>query len=150
LNFREGPSLREEVISVLDFGSEQIAIGRTPNGFWILLSVDGKTGWSFALWLRPLEGDLEDLPIVDDNLVYPIRNMRVRNGPGFDFDVIGLIRVRQKVEVIGQSEDGKWILIKFGEGETGWSYKYWYRDRITLRRLGELPVVEQPTAQGQP
>ncbi len=68
--------------------------------------------------------------------------INVRNGPGTDYDSIGVLIAGQEVAAYGRSAGGSWILVAYAgvaEG-TGWVYS----PLVTLLRGGDLPVVEPP------
>jgi hypothetical protein len=68
--------------------------------------------------------------------------INVRNGPGTDYDSIGVLIAGQEVAAYGRSAGGSWIQVAYpgvAEG-SGWVYS----PLVTLLRGGDLPVVEPP------
>ena len=68
--------------------------------------------------------------------------INVRNGPGTDYDSIGVLIAGQEVAAYGRSAGGSWIQIAYAgvAGGVGWIYS----PLVTLLRGGDLPVVEPP------
>ena len=46
--------------------------------------------------------------------------LRMRSGPGTDFEVLVLLAEGQEVNVLGRDEAGEWLKISLGSGEEGW------------------------------
>lgn len=68
--------------------------------------------------------------------------INVRNGPGTDYDSIGVLIAGQEVAAYGRSAGGSWIQVAYAgvpEG-VGWVYS----PLVTLLRGGDLAVVEPP------
>jgi GH25 family lysozyme M1 (1,4-beta-N-acetylmuramidase)/uncharacterized protein YgiM (DUF1202 family) len=52
-----------------------------------------------------------------------VQALNVREGPGTDFNVVGLLTLNQIVNEIGKTADGSWIQIRRdSDGLTGWCY----------------------------
>lgn len=68
--------------------------------------------------------------------------INVRNGPGTDYDSIGVLIAGQVVPALGRSAGGSWIQVKYAgvAGGVGWIYSH----LVTLIEGGDLPVVEPP------
>ena len=84
-------------------------------------------------------------------MAVPRGNLRVRSGPGTNFDIITVITPEDEVEVIGRTEAGDWVLIALDLGF------YWtFTEILTLDGPVErLPVVDpttvvQPEAEAEP
>ncbi len=70
-------------------------------------------------------------------------DLNIRDGPGIDYAVLGLLRVGQSAEVTGVSADWGWWQIRFtgAADERGWvSARY-----VSVENTGDVPVV-QPTS----
>jgi uncharacterized protein YraI len=65
--------------------------------------------------------------------------MRLRAGPGENFDRVGGVAYGAEVTVIGRNQDGSWIQVVTAEGVQGWSAAEWYT--ITQGSLSEVPVT---------
>lgn len=149
LNFRQYPDLNASRMMVLPFQSTYLVTGRSSDGNWAQLNVEGVVGWAAVEYLS-FTGDFSDLPILGGQshsmplegiLAYPLANMRVRSGPGFQYPRIDGIGWGQIITVLGQSDDGLWLQIGYANGKIGWSYKRWYRQVSDNSRLPrELPL----------
>jgi pSer/pThr/pTyr-binding forkhead associated (FHA) protein len=69
-------------------------------------------------------------------------DLNVREGPGQEYPVLGLLPVNTQVEVTGKNSDGSWwqIVYPSGSAERGWIYAPFTRPSNT----GNVPVVETP------
>jgi SH3-like domain-containing protein len=67
--------------------------------------------------------------------------VNVRNGPGTLYDLVGRLVAGQKAAVLGRSEGGDWLLIRYfgGPDNQGWVYTA----PVSLS-AGEVPIVEPP------
>jgi hypothetical protein len=68
VELRSTPSLDGQGLGVLDIGQQALAIGRSADGYWIMVEVPGLPGrvaWIYAA-LTQLSGPSEGLPIVVD------------------------------------------------------------------------------------
>ena len=66
-------------------------------------------------------------------------NMRLRSGPGNNFDRVGNVDWGQEVGVLGRSVDSFWLKIE-ADGVTGWSSAGWYA--LSTGTVADLPVVD--------
>lgn len=68
--------------------------------------------------------------------------VNVRNGPGVDYDQIGVMIQGQRAPALGRSPGGDWIQIHYPgvPGNVGWVYS----PLVTLEGSGLLGVVEPP------
>lgn len=90
-------------------------------------------------------GDEEEKePVIDPTLPIAIvntANLNLRSGPGVEYAVIGVLRGGDTFNVIGQSPDFIWLLVRdtdFGDG--------WVRGKFTIFRgeIDEVDVVGGP------
>lgn len=71
-------------------------------------------------------------------IVASLQTVNVRQGPGVEFSAIRALVPGTGVEVLGQTEDGRWLNIKMDDGTEGWI-------ATTLVRVNPLPTAF-PTA----
>ncbi|MCC7450566.1 MAG: DUF11 domain-containing protein, partial [Anaerolineae bacterium] len=71
--------------------------------------------------------------------VIPYR-LRVRTGPGLQFQQIGTLQGKQLVTLLGRDSRGRWFLIRLQNGGVGWVSAFYIR----VRRLAfrHLPIVD--------
>jgi hypothetical protein len=77
-----------------------------------------------------------------------LTDLNVRSGPGFDYDLIGLLPSGTTAEIIGRSEDQQWWQIRFApvaEG-VGWvSADPAYSSAINVANIPVVPAPPLPT-----
>lgn len=64
MKLRALPDSDSEQIGRLPWGQIVPVLGRTEDGEWWQVIFEGTTGWVFASYLRVIEGDLENVPII--------------------------------------------------------------------------------------
>src|SRR5690606_13501386 len=78
--------------------------------------------------------------------------LRVRTGPGLDYQILGLLRLGTEVSIVARNSRTTWYMIQLNEG-TAWVSAYWIRaTRSAVRRLpvvddqpGTAPIVPVPS-----
>lgn len=165
LYFRPSPSSNSTPIRTISRGEQYVAVGRSADNVWVQLEVGELLGWSQVQYLN-LSGQLSGLPVTDGtSSITPIEvtsgdtsaavvaepatstgimatargNMRVRVGPGSNFDQVGDIGWGSSVEVIGKSRDGHWLQVVFGDLK-GWSSSGWFE--FTQGNLADVPLID--------
>lgn len=71
-------------------------------------------------------------------------DLNVRQGPGVNYPILGLLRSGQTAEITGRNADGQWWQIRFTgvAGERGWlAARY-----VDARNAANVPVVQAPPA----
>ncbi|CAM3819574.1 N-acetylmuramoyl-L-alanine amidase [Mesobacillus zeae] len=122
VNIREGPGLHYPVLEKAIEGKEYSAIEQEKG--WIKIRLDSnKTGWVSSEYTERADDSAFQQAIVDAD------SLRVREGPGTAFAVIGSIRKGQAVSIVKHNE--KWAKISSGRFE-GWVSK-------EFLAVGDLP-----------
>ncbi|MBN1967055.1 MAG: SH3 domain-containing protein, partial [Anaerolineae bacterium] len=153
LRIRQGPSTRTPQIGLMPWGTEVDILGRDSTHSWYQVNFDGLVGWSYAPWIRLIEGSFDMLPYTDGTEpVFPpppategvvaqaFGNMRIRSGPGFEYPKISKAIWGTRVQVLARSTNGLWYKVQYGD-LVGWSYAAWYR--IVQGDVMTLPVTNQ-------
>jgi uncharacterized protein YraI len=153
LRLRQGPSTRTTRLGVMPWGAQVDILGRDQTNTWYQVVYNGTTGWAYASWVRITQGDGSTLPYTDGTtpisappvptqgvIAQAFGNMRIRSGPGFQFPMVGKAVWGTRVQVIGRSENGRWLKIQLG-AVTGWSYATWYR--TVEGDINTVPIVNQ-------
>jgi uncharacterized protein YgiM (DUF1202 family) len=65
--------------------------------------------------------------------------LRVRQGPGLNFPILGLLAFDTRVSIVARDVRGTWYQIDLGDGNTGWISARWVRVSRAVR--SRLPVV---------
>jgi len=167
LNIRSGPGTQYDKIGLAQNGSTFPVTGRLADNSWLRLNFNGQVGWGSAAWLS-VTGDINSVPVVGADQIdpgddgdgqpppagdivmnaRPVGNMRIRTGPGLNFDRIGFVPWGEVVGVFGQDTTRQWIKITYTTKEgnvlIGWSFKVWYReaDNLFAQLPFDLPIVQ--------
>jgi len=145
LKVREGPALTYNQLGSVLLNEVVEEVDASEDKTWLKVrKKDGSlTGWCFAAYLQRLnlapdptptpdpEPDPTPNPIPDpppvpdeeDKNWYRVTtsSLKVREGPGLDFDSIGLVYFGQVVEKVDATANGAWIKISKQDGSlTGW------------------------------
>jgi uncharacterized protein YraI len=67
VNLRSTASTKGEILVVIPFSTELVATGRTETKNWVRVTFDGKTGWITSGAFSVSQGDIDTVPVVDDN-----------------------------------------------------------------------------------
>lgn len=153
LRLRAEPTTRSAQVSVLRWGETVDIVGRSANHAWYqIVRADGQTGWAFATWIRIIEGSFDALPYTDGSqpvtappptegiIAQAYGNMRIRSGPGLQYDQISKAQWGTRVQVLGISPDGQWLKVRHGD-VIGWSSAPWYR--FVQGSLTDVPVTSE-------
>jgi uncharacterized protein YraI len=139
LRIREQPTTRSQKIGLMPWGTEVDLLGKDRGLSWYMVSYNGIVGWSYAPWIKIIQGAFNQLPYTDGTqpefepppategvVVQAYGNMRVRSGPGFQYPKIARAVWGSRVQLLARSTNGLWYKIKYGD-VIGWSYAVWYR-----------------------
>ncbi|NIO72780.1 MAG: SH3 domain-containing protein, partial [Anaerolineae bacterium] len=68
--------------------------------------------------------------------------LRMRSGPGTDYEVLTLLAEGQEVNVLGRDETGEWLKISLDSGEEGWVAAEFVDVDVSVEAL---PIISEPT-----
>jgi len=68
--------------------------------------------------------------------------LRMRSGPGTDYEVLTFLAEGQEVNVLGRDETGEWLKISLDSGEEGWVAAEFVDVDVSVETL---PIVSEPT-----
>lgn len=148
VNVRSGPGINYDVIGQLDVDEEAHALARNNiRNDWLYIEHDLVSGW-VAYFTVNVDGDATTLPVrvpdgSGDDLVPPsalIRarfNVRVRQNPTNNSDIVTLVEFDSKVLPVARTENSQWLYITF-ESSEGWALTELFE--ITASSLDTLPV----------
>jgi uncharacterized protein YraI len=130
LNFRDGPSLGGDVVSVLSEGDAVELTGQQSNGYWQAV-VNGATGWLAADFLTTAGAPSDPTPDPDSG-GSPVdvgdtvtgsatvnASLNLRSGPGLGYPVVVVMPSASSVELRGAAQNGYYPL-SF-DGALGWA-----------------------------
>jgi GH25 family lysozyme M1 (1,4-beta-N-acetylmuramidase)/uncharacterized protein YraI len=117
LYVREGPGTSFPAIGSLVQNEVVEALGSNPDGSWLRIRrpSDGLTGWSSAAFLQKVT-----TPPQPKYRVTAVR-LHIREGPGTQFESLGLLEQNDIVTGIGANGDQSWRQVRRDDGLTGWS-----------------------------
>ena len=160
LRVRTGPGLDFQILGLLRYGTEVSIIAKNSRGTWFQIQLEEGTAWVSANWVRVTRSAFRGLPVVDGAPgtapLVPVPSglipqfgegigrvntylLRVRTGPGLDYQQVGLLREGTEVLLLGISPDRRWYKIRTDDGDRWISAFYVRVIRINGNRL---PVVE--------
>jgi uncharacterized protein YraI len=156
INVRATTSTASELLGMIGpFVKVQIT-GRDASGSWYqIIYADSKTGkgWVRAEYVRvnaPVEIPLVEATLGSGSAVsgLVIQKINVRNGPGTDYELLGVLNSNDVVFITGKNPDGTWMQIEFANSSDG---KGWVTTEFlqvgnveTVPVIGKA-VIETPT-----
>ena len=150
LNVRNGPGTGYPVLRTISFGQIFNVVSRVADNSWLLLNVNGITGWSSAAYLS-VSGDLNQVALNNaippaslpsGVLVVTMTNIRVRNGPNPANPIVGNLSYGSTVNVVGRNGDNSWLQVSYSTDfgpYTGWVYSPYVR--LISGNLADVPVA---------
>lgn len=115
LNVREGPGLSYRVVKQVNKG-ESFKLVKEEND-WIQIKLSNTLNGWVANWLVQKERSQESNSNLSSLGTITVNGLRVRNGPGLNFQTIGHLNNDLQVQVLEKNEN--WIKISSGKIE-GW------------------------------
>lgn len=140
LRVRNGPSLEAQILGLLPYGQTVSIIAKDSRGAWYQIELpDNQTAWVSAYWVRVSRAGRRGLPVVNAPGTTPVIAvpaglvpkdlegigvintylLRVRTGPGTNFQQIGLLREGTEILILGISQIGAGICSKPNPAHTG-------------------------------
>jgi uncharacterized protein YgiM (DUF1202 family) len=113
VNLREGPSLTDDVITVLDEGTKVTQTGKTAKG-WTEVTVGSDQGWISTQYLTDAE---DGLPAITGTRTTTV-DLNVRATSDEDSKLVGLARKASKVSITGATDNARAQIIF--DGAVGW------------------------------
>ncbi len=151
LNVRAEPSTASETLGIVNqFATVQI-IGRDASGSWYQISYADSKGWIRAEYVQvnvtaeiPVIGSVTGSGSGVSGLV--IQKINVRNGPGLNYELLGVLNPKDVVFITGKDSSGDWMQIEFTNAADG---KGWAAVKyLQVENTDSIPVtgpLEQTT-----
>lgn len=114
LNVRNGPGLSYNVISQIKKGASYSITNREAD--WVEIELTSQKGW-VANWLVDIE---EHVVKSEVSIESTVDSLRVRKGPGTNFQIIGSINKGEHYLQLDENEN--WSKLEYNN-EEGWVYK---------------------------
>jgi uncharacterized protein YraI len=150
LNVRSGPGVQYTLIGKINQGENLQILGVDPSGDWLMIVFGegpGEQAWITAEYVEYPE--VGNLPIVGLVTLYNgtpapqgsiSEKLNVRQGPGTQFESLGILPADAAIWIIGRNIDGSWLLIDYpsaSDGE-GWIISGY----VIVQDIMGLPVMD--------
>ncbi|MBN1316399.1 MAG: carboxypeptidase regulatory-like domain-containing protein [Anaerolineales bacterium] len=127
-----GEPLPAAGIEIIDnAGESSIEVESASTGQWTLTGLDTGT---YTLTITAAGYQAESIPLAfpydEETLTVSlvptilaevtVDNSNMRSGPGTSYPVVETAAAGQQLCIIGQSEDGQWLVVETGSGTTAW------------------------------
>jgi len=153
INIRSGPDLKYQKIGTLELGQTAEILGTSGDHYWFLIKIPGKEneqGWVSRDYVIAQNAD--DIPVVGANTTFQATiapgtpsltaqaTVNVRAGPSVTFAVIGQLQQGESAEIVGKTEDGIWLAIRFSgaENQRAWVAAAY----VQARNVEKAPVLK--------
>lgn len=165
VNVRTGPSMLFPILGTAQQGDKGEILGISPDKYWYAVKVPTSvvgtgTAWVAADYVEvsnPTGGQLTEItpPLLPPLVNFPVPppgtpqvSMReaatLRSGPTLEFPVFGTAPTGSKAEVLGESEDEDWWVVRMpttlSEDGTGWVPKLY----TVSSNVSSVPKVKTP------
>jgi uncharacterized protein YraI len=153
LRIRSAPNVHSARVGLMPWGTEVDILGIDRGRTWYQVNYNGTVGWSYAPWIRIIQGTFDMLPYTDGTqpafepppatqgtVVQAYGNMRIRSGPGFQYPVVARAVWGSRLQAVGRSSNGLWYKVQYGD-VVGFSFASWYR--VVQGNISSLPVTDQ-------
>lgn len=140
-----GPGIQYPRIGQIYLYQKFPIITKNSDGSWYELDLrDGRRGWASSDFL--FRSGVTTIPVFDENSVngqvmetgISLSEITIRNAPGSQEEVIGMIVEDAQIEVLGRSRDSTWFLVRYGDLE-GWALGL--NIQLSEIHADELPFV---------
>jgi len=128
VNVRAEPSTTSEVLGIVSANTIVEIVGKDPGENWWQIiypaGVEGK-GWVTAQYITT--AGKPEVPVIgggesnqgSGNSAVVIQQLNIRNGPGTNFNSLGILNTNDVVSLTGKNSNGSWLQIEFTEGPEG-------------------------------
>jgi len=147
VNVRAGPSTASESLGMIGPFVKAQVVGRDASGSWYQIiyteSERGK-GWLRAEYAQvdaPAEIPLVETTSGSGSAVsgLAIQKINVRNGPGTEYELLGVLNSRDVVFITGKDAGGQWIQIEFASAPDG---KGWVTaEFLQMGNMEDVPLI---------
>ena len=131
-NVRSGSAPNYSVIAVVSLGQRVGVLGRNNDSSWLKIRTpDGTEGWIYTA-LLDVQLDIPSLPFLrspqlttshDFVATASVDGLRLRAGPGADYDVVTTVPQGGLLGLTGRNSDSSWIRVRLGNS-SGWVASY--------------------------
>lgn len=155
LNVRQDPNPTALVLTRVSRGDQYPVVARSADGGWFRVNVGSVTGWVSAVYLSvtneasvpigsggqpPVQPPAPQPPAqTGATLTVTPYVVRLRSGPGTQFDTLARIAANTTVPVVGRTSTNQWYQVNFN-GIIGWVTSQ-YSQLSPGTNAGNLPVT---------
>ena len=153
LRVRASPTVHSARIGLMPWGTEVDILGINRGRSWYQVNFNGTVGWSYAPWIKLIQGTFDMLPYTDGTqpafepppattgvVVQAFGNMRIRSGPGFQYPVVARAVWGSRLQAVGRSSNGLWYKVQYGS-TVGFTFATWYH--VVQGDISTVPVTDQ-------
>ncbi|MFN8418728.1 MAG: SH3 domain-containing protein [Anaerolineae bacterium] len=142
LRVRGGPGLEFPILGLLAYKQQVELIARNVQGTWLQIRLDANNvAWVSSRWIRVSRVLFRRLPIIGaTSSGSPVLQgvsgtpqpgqgvgkintylLRGRNGPGLNYQQVGVLSLGTELIILGKSEDSQWYLVAV-QGGSVWCF----------------------------
>jgi uncharacterized protein YraI len=161
INVRSGPGTNYPAYGVAPKGAKGEVVGVSEDGNWWVIKlptsvVGAGQGWVSADWVTT--SNTEGVPVVPPPDLQPpvdvppppegipaataLDYINLRSGPGTQYASYGVAQPGASAEIIGQSADGRWWVVKVPAVDAGQAWVS--ADYVQATNAGGVPVIPAP------
>jgi len=149
LNVRDNPSTSGGIIAKINLNETYPVIGKTADGSWYQISVNGLNGWVSSRFVRV--GGNPNVQVVTSSspsVAQPVdtgynltalTNVNIRNAPATSGSILAKLLRNEQARVVGRNANNSWWQINAG-GVVGWVSAF-YTQIQPNAELARIPVT---------
>jgi uncharacterized protein YraI len=147
INVRTDPSTASSSLGMIGIFVKVTVIGRDASGSWyqiVYAESEAGKGWVRAEYVQV--DNPKEIPLVEtapdsksgvSGLV--IQKINVRNGPGTEYETLGVLNPNDVVFITGRNQNGVWLQIEFAGASDG---KGWVTaEFLQVENIDGLPLI---------
>jgi uncharacterized protein YraI len=155
VNVRAGPSTASESLGMIGPFVKVEILGRDASGSWYqIIYAESETGKG---WVRAEYAQVNapaEIPLVETSagsgsavsgLV--IQKVNVRNGPGIEYELLGVLNPNDVVFITGKDAGGAWIQIEFANSTTPDGKGWVTREFLQVGNIEAAPIIGAAAAE---
>ena len=162
LNVRSGPSTGDGVIGKLTCGQKVQPTGKTTDGAWWRIDLNGASGFIFAQYATeggtcgspaaaaPAPAAAAPAPAAEaGGSVFTVSSatLNVRSGPGYSYSILGRLNQGQTINATGKTADGAWLQFDYN-GTKAYVFAQYTTAGGTAPAAGAAPAAPAAGASG--
>ena len=148
VNVRSGPGMQYNIVGQFDVDDTAQVTGRSDtNDDWLYIENDDLKGW-VAYFTVTIEGNPDNLPVLvvdgsgegvaaPDEVVATRFNVRLRDEPKVDGDVLVIVPFKKNVTPLARSADGTWVYVLY-QDIYGWGAARLFE--LSQEKIDTLPI----------